>query len=87
MNIEQKVRVNIRQMKIGIKFLQGLNDYLFWFTCNNNAKRYKARRYYWVQSKFITLSLSKNFFDRRIDPDLKRYKEIRILTPRQSKHF
>ena len=58
---------------------------LFALACwnkDNNAKRYKARRYYLpidVIKNYNLIVNWKNFYDRPIDANIKQYKEIRKL--------
>ena len=56
----------------------------------DNAKRFKARRYYLPKSiiKNINVTINgKNFYDQPIDSDIKRYKEIRKLTIGQGENY
>ena len=56
----------------------------------DNAKRFKARRYYLPKSiiKNINVTINgKNFYDQPIDADIKRYKEIRKLTTGQGENY
>ena len=57
---------------------------------NSTARRHKSKRYYitkaFIKNHNVIIS-GKNFYDQSIDPDIKRYKEIRKLTTRQGKDY
>lgn len=57
---------------------------------NSIARRHKSKKYY-ITKAFIknynVIINGKNFYDQSIDPDIKRYKEIRKLTTRQGKDY
>ena len=57
---------------------------------DDNAKRFKAKRYYVLQGiiKIYNVIISgKNVYDQAIDSDIKRYKEIRKLTTGQGEDY
>ena len=56
----------------------------------DNAKRYKARRYYLpkgIIKNYNIIVKGKNFYDQPIDSDMKRYKELRKLTVGQGEDY
>ena len=56
----------------------------------NDVKRFKTRRYYLPKGKIKNYNViinGKNFYDRPIDSDIKRYQEIRKLTTGQSEYY
>ena len=56
---------------------------LVYANVDDNAKRYKARRYYLpkgVIKNYNVIINGKNFYDHHIDSDIKRYEEIKLTT-------
>ena len=56
---------------------------LVYLNRDNDVKRFKTRRYYLTKGRIKNYNViinGKNFYDQRIDSDIKRYKEIRKLT-------
>ena len=62
---------------------------LVYLNRNNNLKRFKAQRYLpkGIIKKYNVIINGKNFHDKSIDSDIKRYKQIRELTRGQSEDF
>ena len=59
---------------------------LIYLNKNNDATRFNARRYYLpkgIIKNYNIIINGKNFYDKAIDSDIKRYKEIRKLTTGQ----
>ena len=69
----------------------GVNRFnLVYSNADDNAKRYKAQRCYLAESiikNYDIVTNEKNFYDKSIDSDLKRCKEIRKLTTGQGEDY
>ena len=87
MNIKQKVRIKTLEMNIDIF------NTLFIFVYTNygaNAKRFNARKYYLskgIIKNYNVIINGKNFYDKAIDSDIKRYQQIRKLTTGQGEDY
>ena len=63
---------------------------LIYLNQDDNAKRYKAQRYYLPKGIIKNYSIiinGKNLYDQPIDFDIKRYEDIRKLTIRQGENY
>lgn len=96
MNIKLKMAMKIPKMGIYIFFLEskivGVNRFfvLIYSNQDKNAKRYKARRYSLrkdIIKNYIVVINGRNVYDQSINSDVKRYKQIRILTRGQSEDY
>ena len=80
MNIKQKVRVTIQQMRIYIYFLElhfvGVYSLivLVYSNRNNDAKKYNDKKYYlpkFIIKNYNAIINGKNCYDQPIDSDIK----------------
>ena len=92
-----RVKIKILQMSIDIFLNQTLQKCLFsklfvliYLNQDDNAKRYKAKKYYvpkGIIRNYNVIIDGTNFYDQPIDSDKKRYKEIRKLITKKGADY
>ena len=91
MNIKQRVKINIWQIKIDVfSNFAGINRLYISVYSNQheNSKRRKTKRHYLPEGIIDDSGLwQKNYWDQPVDSDIKPYEEIRKLTTRQGEDY
>ena len=92
MNIKQEVKLNSEYRCFLESNFLGVNRLfvLFYSNAHDNAKMYKARRYYLPKSAIKSYNViigGKYFYDQPIDYDVKTHKEIKTLTTGQGEDY